>query len=77
MWNYILNLSKEKYDMLEDITMQILETVKKICSSALMTHTVKEIIRGFQESEFFRTVFPEFIDSVKKEIHFRQAMLNS
>ncbi|XP_068728425.1 NFX1-type zinc finger-containing protein 1-like [Montipora capricornis] len=70
VWNYILNLSKEKYDMHENITMQILETVRKICSSGLMTHTVKEIVQGFQESEFFRTVFPEFIDSVKKEIHF-------
>ena len=61
-WNYVLELSKEKCN--EDIILQILETVNKISSSSLVLHTVKKIVEGFQQSSFFRTILPDFIDKI-------------
>ncbi|XP_044174210.1 uncharacterized protein LOC114958008 [Acropora millepora] len=61
-WNYVLELSKEKYDA--NIILQILETVNKISSSSLVLHTVKKIVEGFQQSSFFRTILPDFIDEI-------------
>ena len=61
-WNYVLELSKEKYDV--NIILQILETVNKISSSSLVLHTVRKIVQGFQQSSFFRTTLPDFIDKI-------------
>ncbi|XP_015763067.1 PREDICTED: NFX1-type zinc finger-containing protein 1-like [Acropora digitifera] len=61
-WNYTLELSKERYDA--NIILQILEAVNKISSTSLVLHTVRKIVQGFQQSSFFRTILPDFIDKV-------------
>ena len=68
-WNYVLELSKEKYDA--NIIHQILETVDKISSSSLVLHTVKKIVEGFQQSSFFKTILPDFIDEITEVNCFR------
>ena len=69
-WNYVLSgLGKEKYDA--NIIHQILETVNKISSSSLVLHTVKKIVEGFQQSSFFKTILPDFIDEITEVNCFR------
>ena len=50
------------------MTCQILEIIDKISSSARMSHSVNDIVKGFQRSEFFGTVLPDFIDKMT-ELH--------
>ena len=68
-WNYVLELSKEKYDA--NIILQILETVNKISSSFLVLPIVKKILEGFQQSSFFRTILSDFIDKITEMNSFR------
>ena len=60
-WNYTLELSKEKYST--KMTLQILEIIDKICSTAQMPYTVSEIVKDFQRSDFFRKVLHDFIEN--------------
>ena len=43
---------------------QILFIVDKICSSAQrnMSHTVTNLVKKFQGSAFFKSVFPDFVN---------------
>lgn len=55
------------------MALQILSIVDKICSSAQkqMSHTVSKIMEGFQQSVFFTSFLPDFIDNMTEESSIR------
>ena len=71
VWDYILELPTEKYT--PEMALQILSILDKICSSAQkqMSHTVSKIARGFQQSVFFTSFLPGFIENMTEESHIR------
>ena len=64
-WEYILNLSKDK--LTNEIILQILEIINKVCSVVPMSPTVIAIVQGFQQSMLFRSVLPNFINELTVE----------
>ena len=62
LWEYILELPKAQYTT--PMARQILSIVDKICSSAQrnMSHTVTNLVKKFQGSAFFKSVFPDFVN---------------
>ena len=71
MWDYILELSVEKYT--SEMALQILSILDKICSSAQkqMSHTVCKIVRGFQHSVFFMSFLPSYVGDMTEESNIR------
>ena len=65
VWEYILDLSKKDYT--NEMILQILDIIDKICSCVSMSQTISGIIRKFQQSTFFKTGFPEFVHKVVGE----------
>ena len=62
LWEYVLELPKAQYTT--PMAMQILSIIDKICSSAQrnMSHTVTNLVKKFQGSAFFKSVFPDFVN---------------
>ena len=52
---------------MDQMTLQILEIINKICSSGAMSHTICGIVQGFQQSVLFRSALPGFIDKMTEE----------
>ena len=65
VWEYILDLSKEYYT--NEMILQILDIIDKICSCVSMSQTSSGIIQEFQQSAFFKTAFPDFVHKVVGE----------
>ena len=57
-WNF------PKHSYTTPMAMQILSIIDKICSSAQrnMSHTVTNLVKKFQGSAFFKSVFPDFVN---------------
>ena len=55
------------------MALQILSILGKICSSAQkqMSPTVSKIVRGFQQSVFFKSFLPGFVENMTEESDFR------
>ncbi|PFX18911.1 Helicase required for RNAi-mediated heterochromatin assembly 1 [Stylophora pistillata] len=75
VWDYILERSKEQYDT--TMAVQILSIVDKICSGAQknMSHTVIQLVKKFQQSAFFKTFFPDFINEMTEDVSLVQWIL--
>ena len=71
VWDYILELSVEQYT--SQMALQILSIIDKICSSAQkqMSHTVSKIVKGFQQSLFFMSYLPGFVDNMTDKSNIR------
>ena len=69
-WEYILNLSKEKYT--DKMIVQIFEIINKISTVVPMSPTVSAIVQEFQQSILFCSVIPGYINKVTgKTSHLR------
>ena len=69
-WEYILNLSKEKYT--DKMIVQIFEIINKISTVVPMSPTVSAIVQEFQQSILFGSVIPGYINKVTgKTSHLR------
>ena len=69
-WEYILNLSKEKYT--DEMIVQIFEIINKISTVIPMSPTVSAIVEEFQHSVLFGSVLPGYINKVTdKTSHLR------
>ena len=65
VWEYILDLSKEYYT--NEMILQILDIIDKVCSCVSMSQTISGIIREFQQSALFKTALPDFVHKVVGE----------
>lgn len=75
VWDYILERSKEQYDT--TMAVQILSIVDKICSGAQrnMPHPVIQLVKKFQQSAFFKTFFPDFVNKMTENVSLVQRIL--
>ena len=66
-WDYILQLSKDTSDN-QIMSENVLYIIEEICSSSQgkMPPGVKEIVQQFTKSEFFKSIFPIFVESTAK-----------
>ena len=66
-WDYILQLSKDTSDN-QIMSENVLYIIEEICSSSQgkMPPGVKEIVQQFTKSEFFKSIFPIFVENTAK-----------